>query len=102
MLAQAGQQGHVQVRPDATGLPVTQTTPAGHAATEAQFLGQVFTRNAGVQSKQDAIEHRLVVHSGAAIFGRGFHRRQQWLQRLPQFVVDLLSRHDTWQRPTAV
>ncbi len=55
MLTQAGQQGQVQALPDAAGLPVTQATPAGHAAAEAQFLRQVFPRNPSLHYKQDAV-----------------------------------------------
>jgi len=102
MLTQACQQGQVQALPYAAGLPVAEATPAGHAATEAQFLRQVLPWDAGLQYEQDAVQRCPVVHSGAATFGRGFHHRQQRLQCLPQLVIDLLSCHDTWQRSTAM
>jgi len=102
MLTQAGQQGQMQALPDTAGLPVTQPTPAGHATAKAQFLGQIFPRNAGLQYKQDAAKCCPVAYSRPAAFGRGLDRRQQWLQGLPQFVVDLLPCHGTSQRSTAM
>lgn len=62
-LVQLGQQRQMQALPDVFFLPVAQAAPAGHAATEAQFLRQILPWDAGGEDKLGAIEDGLVIQT---------------------------------------
>jgi hypothetical protein len=84
MLAQPAKHRQMQLVPHASGLPVSQSPPACHAATETEFLRQVFPGNACVQDIQDAIQCSPIVNrASAAAFGRWCEHPKQWFQRSP-------------------
>ncbi len=58
MFAQAHQHGVVQLLPYPGSVPVSQPSPARHAAAIAQGLRQIFPGHARMQHEQDAIERR--------------------------------------------
>ena len=62
----------MQTVPHTGGLPVTQSSPAGHATAKAQFLGQVLPRRARAQHEQDAIQGQLITQSWLPPLGEGF------------------------------
>ena len=67
--AQFGQQRQMQTVPHTGGLPVTKSSPAGHAAAKAQFLGQVLPGRARAQHEQDAIQGPFITQSWPASLG---------------------------------
>jgi len=78
----------MQGLPDAGLMPITQAPPAGHAATAAQFTGQVFPADAGPEHKKDAGECLAVIDwlsSGEAEPAR-LRWRQQRFDTVPEFV----------------
>jgi hypothetical protein len=94
MLAQPAKHGQMQLVPHARGLPVTQATPARHAATKPKFPWQVLPWNTRLQDVQDAIQRRAVTdRTTATAFGRWHEYRNQRFQRAPQFVAYFSSGH---------
>src|SRR5271157_3247137 len=78
----------MQGLPDTGLMPITQAPPAGHAATAAQFTGQVFPADAGPEHKKDAGECLAVIDwfsSGEAEPAR-LRWRQQRFDTVPEFV----------------
>ncbi len=67
--AQFSQQRQMQTVPHTGGLPVTKSSPAGHAAAKAQFLGQVLPGRARAQHEQDAIQGPFITQSWPASLG---------------------------------
>ena len=62
VLTQAHQHGLMQLVPYTRSIPVPQAPPAGHAASSAQRLRQVFPRDARMQHEQDAVESGFVAN----------------------------------------
>ena len=60
----------MQTIPDALGLPLPQSPPAGHATAVAELLRQVFPRDAGHQHEEDAVEGGAVVALRPPALGR--------------------------------
>lgn len=66
MLTQAAKHRQMQLVPYARGLPVSQASPASHAATETEFLRQVFPGDTRVQDVQDVAQCSPVVNRASA------------------------------------
>jgi hypothetical protein len=76
----------MQPLPDASRLPVTQSPPAGGAATAAERLGQQPPWAARAQGEDDATEHRAIGDARTATLRfRGF-LWQQGVDGFPQSV----------------
>ncbi|CAH0442631.1 hypothetical protein LMG9673_03446 [Ralstonia pseudosolanacearum] len=75
MLAQTLEQRQMQSLPNTVSLPVTQAAPACHIAANAQFFGQVFPWDTGLQDKPDAVQRRPIIHAWTTAFGRRLHNR---------------------------
>ncbi|KHJ64063.1 hypothetical protein NCPPB3923_04895 [Burkholderia glumae] len=94
MLAQPTQHRQMQPMPYTGRLPVSQTSPTRHATAEAQFLREVFLRDAGLQHIQDAVERSSVVdRAPPSALGRWGEFRNQRFQLHPQLVADFASCH---------
>src|SRR5690606_27816266 len=81
------QQQFVQFLPDPGGLPVAQSSPAGHAAAP-KLRGQILPRDAGAQDEEDAFKTGAIVArlaAGMALSPR-FDGNERFDQR-PQFVI---------------
>jgi hypothetical protein len=74
--------------PDAEGLPVAQTAPAGNAATVAKLLGQITPSQALAQDEHDAAESGAVRYSRRTTVVAGWFGREERLDRLPEIVAD--------------
>lgn len=70
-MPEPGQQDLVDAAPDARGLPVAQAVPAGHAATAAHLLRQVFPGDAGLEDEDDPGEDLAIVEERAPPLGWG-------------------------------
>ena len=77
--------------PDAGDLPVSQPSPAGHAAAVAQFLRQILPRDASAQDIDDAVEGLLIADTRPPSLGRALHWRNQGFDALPQRCGDLFA-----------
>ncbi|KFX27252.1 hypothetical protein KR96_19065 [Ralstonia solanacearum] len=69
MVQVAIEQRQMQSLSNAVGLPVPQAMSARHAAAKAQCFGQLFSRDTGMQNKQDAVQRRPIIPTRAAFFG---------------------------------
>src|SRR5690606_36256999 len=81
------QQQFVQFLPDPGGLPVAQSSPAGHAAAP-KWRGQILPRDAGAQDEEDAFKTGAIVArlaAGMALSPR-FDGNERFDQR-PPFVI---------------
>ncbi|KHJ61737.1 hypothetical protein NCPPB3923_17180 [Burkholderia glumae] len=67
MLTPPTQYRQMQPMPYTGGLPVSQTSPAPHAAAETLLLREVFPRDAGLQHIQDAVERSSDQSSTACV-----------------------------------
>ena len=96
MFTQAYQHGLMQLLPYACLIPLTQSSPACHAAAIAQSLGQVFPRDASLENKQDAVEGGFITDGAVATTFAGCNERgNEGLQLLPQLFADGGSGHET-------
>ncbi len=92
VFTQPTQHRQMQSIPYAGSLPISQTSPARHAAAEAQLLRQVLPRDAGLQHIQDAVERSSVIdRASPSALGRGSELRNQRFQRHPQLIADFAS-----------
>jgi hypothetical protein len=82
------QQLLMQGLPDSGRLPITQAPPAGHAATAAQFTGQVLPADAGPEHKKYAGECLAIIDwlSAGEAEPAWLRRRQQGFNTLPKFI----------------
>lgn len=61
VFTQPTQHRQIKLMPYALRLPISQTSPARHAAAETQLLREVFPRGAGLQHIPDAVERDPVI-----------------------------------------
>ena len=73
-------------RQDASRLPVTQPSPAGHAAATAQFLGQDFPWDAALEHEDDPRQAGAIRDTRTATLGPGWLRWQQRFDAFPERV----------------
>ncbi len=94
MLTQPAQHRQMQPMPHPGRLPVSQTSPARHAAAKTQLLRKVFPRDASLQHIEDAVECSSVIdRAPPSALGRWGEFRNQRFQRHPQLVADFASCH---------
>lgn len=84
LVAQPVQEPFVQLLPDASLLPVTESALAGGAAAAAQFFGQPPPGTARPQGEDDAAEGGTVGDAGPATLGLGRLLRQQGFDGFPE------------------
>ncbi len=94
VLTQPTQHRQMLPMPYTGRLPVSQTSPTRHATAEAQFLREVFPRDAGLQHIQDAVERSSVIdRAPPSALGRWGEFRNQRFQCHPKFIADFASCH---------
>jgi hypothetical protein len=86
-LAQPVKQLVMEALPKAFGLPLPESSPASHARTAAQFLGQEFPGDAAAEHKENARQDLPVGQPGPTTARPRGIRWQQQLQHRPQRLI---------------
>ncbi len=67
----------METMPHSVGLPITQPTPAGHAAAIAKFPRQFFQSNTCAQHIDNSIERLLITDTRSSTFWGRLDLRNQ-------------------------